>query len=1397
MKIKPKNDNAGPLWRGLLALGAGLALLLPAHSHAQLLAPTHPAANDYFGYSVSASGDAALVGMTGQTGNSGNAYYYHGLSNKSGTVTQNLTLTPSDGLPLNDAFGLSVSVYGTVALVGAPNHNSVTGAAYYYGDLSIRYVGNTTVETAKLMSSDGATSDKFGQSVSAWRDLALVGAYRKNSATGAAYSGAAYYYDNLPQIPPPTGIKNKRIETAKFIASDGAANDFFGYSVSLHGGAFVGAVQHATGGYTNAGAVYYYDISAASGTVTQTSKLIASDHATGAYFGSSVSANRSGVIVGSYGKNSNTGAAYYYSRLLLPPINPGIIISPPTLTQTAKLIATDAASGDRFGTSVSLGDGDDSALIGADGKDGFTGAVYYYRDISVAAGKTANIPQDVKFTASDALSSGSTPYFGHSVSLNGDRFTIGSHLADASTTLTHAGKVYAGDIRAFTTLDTGSTTLETHKLSFVSRGDWIIGETTSENTLTLSSANVADVRASGKAVYIGKESTANDNTLILAGRLYGATTINVGAAGNTGNLLQLDNTAANTIPASSTVNLTPGNLIALKGDYTADISGLLTRLRTLKVSDGTGVFTTVTTANYDTLINLSSDGTYTYVHTGVGPVIVPTNPVIAILSPASRANNYLTLPGGSHFTTLTGYLQSVATLTTGALDSYVIGSSDGVIINLTASNGTYTTAEAAKITALLATDTPVLILGGINTFASTLGNQLKTLLGGGTLNTYANATQSVVPTAPAALINGVSSITFSSQAYKLTPAGTGTAVSSDNTLTLWGTNQNILLLLDYTALTDPGTILPNGTLANNIAAWLTVPTNPPVQYTVTFDSDGGSAVPPQTVNHGATATQPANPIKTGYTFAGWYNGATVYDFDTLVTGDLTLTAHWTINQYTVTFDSDAGSAVPPQTVNHGATATRPANPTKDGYTFVDWYNGATVYDFDTPVTGALTLTAHWTINQYTVAFNSEGGSPTPGSQTVNHGATATEPTPAPTKAGYTFAGWYNGVNVYSFSTPVTGTLTLTAHWTLNQYTVTFNSDGGSVVSNQTVNHGALVTQPPDPTKDGYTFAGWYDGVNVYSFNTPVTGALTLTAHWTEVIAAAAPATLSEPVINGNTITIDVLGTPGNYYALHASEELKAPAALWGFVSGTAGQFDGVGLATLTFPKSAATAEFYRVVTSATSLASGAINPDAKFSYNVGGRYDVTIPAGGEKLVAHQLISSKTTVAQLFDALPNHSSVNVQNIEEGTSYGEFYTASSKNAFGAWTNGTRVVQPGYSVVAANGSKTDSAILSFGGIVPNTAQTYTIKQGEMLLMGMHYPMAVVTPEEVGYTRAARDVFNKQIDATANYIAYSVNGMGAWTGGNIPAFSIGEGFYFTGDTNKTWVQPALNISEDSIEIQ
>ena len=136
-------------------------------------------------------------------------------------------------------------------------------------------------------------------------------------------------------------------------------------------------------------------------------------------------------------------------------------------------------------------------------------------------------------------------------------------------------------------------------------------------------------------------------------------------------------------------------------------------------------------------------------------------------------------------------------------------------------------------------------------------------------------------------------------------------------------------------------------------------------FAVTFNTDGGTPVPAtQNVNEGGKATRPAtDPSKAHYDFTNWYNGVSVYDFDTAVTQDITLTAHYSeLPTYTVTFDADGGTPAPEaQTVYQGDLVTKPEDPAKTDYTFDGWFNGATEWDFDTDtVSEAVTLTAHYT-----------------------------------------------------------------------------------------------------------------------------------------------------------------------------------------------------------------------------------------------------------------------------------------------------------------------------------------------------------------------------------------------------------------------------------------------------
>ena len=253
-------------------------------------------------------------------------------------------------------------------------------------------------------------------------------------------------------------------------------------------------------------------------------------------------------------------------------------------------------------------------------------------------------------------------------------------------------------------------------------------------------------------------------------------------------------------------------------------------------------------------------------------------------------------------------------------------------------------------------------------------------------------------------------------------------------------------------------------------------------YTVTFQSEGGSEVASQ-IRANTPADQPADPTKEGYTFIGWYNGESEWNFETPVTADLTLTAKWQINRYTITFDTAGGSEVPSITQDYGTAITPPAAPTRTGYTFAGW-------DKTIPATMPaenITLTARWTVNQYTITFKPENG----GQDIVikqDYGTAITAPA-NPTKTGYTFAGWDKAIP----STMPAENITLTAQWQVNQYTITFKPENGGqdIVIKQ--DYGTAITAPANPTKTGYTFAGWDKTIP----STMPAGDMTITARWTE------------------------------------------------------------------------------------------------------------------------------------------------------------------------------------------------------------------------------------------------------------------------------------------------------------
>ena len=249
------------------------------------------------------------------------------------------------------------------------------------------------------------------------------------------------------------------------------------------------------------------------------------------------------------------------------------------------------------------------------------------------------------------------------------------------------------------------------------------------------------------------------------------------------------------------------------------------------------------------------------------------------------------------------------------------------------------------------------------------------------------------------------------------------------------------------------------------------------QYTITFDTNGGSEIAPITQDYGTEITAPDNPTRKGYTFKGWDKKIP----KTMPAENITVKAQWEINQYTITFDTNGGSEIEPITQDYGTEITVPDNPTRKGYTFKGW-------DREIPETMPaenITVKAQWEINQYTIAFDTNGGSEI-APITQDYGTEITAPD-NPTRKGYTFKGWDKEIP----ETMPAENITVKAQWEINQYTITFDTNGGSEIAPITQDYGTEITAPDNPTRKAYTFKGWDKEIP----ETMPAENITITARW--------------------------------------------------------------------------------------------------------------------------------------------------------------------------------------------------------------------------------------------------------------------------------------------------------------
>ncbi|MFA5107733.1 MAG: M14-type cytosolic carboxypeptidase, partial [Patescibacteria group bacterium] len=303
-------------------------------------------------------------------------------------------------------------------------------------------------------------------------------------------------------------------------------------------------------------------------------------------------------------------------------------------------------------------------------------------------------------------------------------------------------------------------------------------------------------------------------------------------------------------------------------------------------------------------------------------------------------------------------------------------------------------------------------------------------------------------------------------------------------------------------------VLTTARTDTNVTDDITVTANFAIDtFTLTYTAGANGTITgttPQTVNYGADGTEVTAVPATGYHFTSWSDGVlTAARTDTNVTDDITVTASFAINTYTLTYTAGANGSITgttPQTVNYGADGSEVFAVPDTGYHFTSWSDGVlTAARTDENVTGNISVTASFAINTYTLTYTAGANGSITGTtpQTVNYGADGTEVTAVP-DTGYHFTSWSDGVlTTVRTDTNVTANVTVTANFAIDTFTLTYTAGShGSITGTtpQTVNYGADGSEVTAVPATGYHFTSWSDGVlTAARTDTTIVANLTVTA----------------------------------------------------------------------------------------------------------------------------------------------------------------------------------------------------------------------------------------------------------------------------------------------------------------
>ena len=566
-------------------------------------------------------------------------------------------------------------------------------------------------------------------------------------------------------------------------------------------------------------------------------------------------------------------------------------------------------------------------------------------------------------------------------------------------------------------------------------------------------------------------------------------------------------------------------------------------------------------------------GTWTAAYTIVAGAIESTNLNVSITA-TDNAGNSATTAGTTNATVDNQAPNAPSTPDLSDASDTGVSSTDNITTDTTPTfSGT---AETGSTVTLISS-----VNGNIGTGTATGGNWSITssALAGGNHTITATATDSagnvsasstglaitIITNAPTVTTQAVTDVTTTTAtgngnvtslgdinptAYGVCWNTTGTPTISDNKTDKGGASSTGAFTSTITGLSPNTTYYVRAYATNEVGTTYGAQvsfTTIALKYTVTFDSNDGSAVSPITdVTSGTTITAPTAPTRTGYTFGGWYEDDNTFTdawnfASDIVTVNTTLYAKWTANVYNITYNLDGGTNDPANTATYTyATGLTLQNPTKTGYTFGGWYDnasftGSAITSISTTDIGDKTLYAKWAIiTSAPTATTNAATSISISSATLNGTVNANNANTTVTfEYGITLA---YGTTVTADQSPVTGgsntavsavlsglspnamyhyrvvavnsegttygaDMTFTTN-PIPKYTVSFDSNGGTAVSSiSDITSGSTILAPTAPTRTGYTFGGWYTDnntfLNSWNFATDtVTADTTLFAKWT-------------------------------------------------------------------------------------------------------------------------------------------------------------------------------------------------------------------------------------------------------------------------------------------------------------